>query len=290
MEMKRMDTNEIEKEELDKGIDKILQDVEKEGFENNGLSEDRVHSDKQAYSPDHTYVVDGESKRFDEVFSDQITSKEAEDRLRDLYSNSVDNENLKNQVAQYEESLGKLQALKDQDVGELLRVLDVSEDQVLEYALKIASHRELPPERQEEIRNQEKLRRENEALNSRISEMEEFSQNADKDRFVYSFEQELARPDVQQFAQRYNSLVGNEDAFKNEVIQYGAAKNSPTPQQAINAVIKKYSFIDKMSTPTQPPSGEEKPYIPNVSGNVAHSPVRKRFKSLDEIRNHANNL
>jgi hypothetical protein len=114
----------------------------------------------------------------------------------------------------------------------------------------------------------------------------------------------MSKPEVAAVAEAFDQRLGKQGAFREEVIKRGVLAHTTTgqditPEQAISEVMGIYAaFVQpsqagQMSPQMTPgaPQGTSKqtPVIPNV-GAKNSSPTRKSPKSLDELRQLADQM
>jgi hypothetical protein len=119
--------------------------------------------------------------------------------------------------------------------------------------------------------------------------------------------QTLNRPDVSAVAQAFDSRVGRQGAFRDEVVKRGVLhwnmyQKDISPEEAVNEVLTLVGGMANSASdpqaaqqglPSAAPGGfaqqKATPTIPNV-GAKNSSPARRAPKSLDEIRKLADQL
>ena len=194
---------------------------------------------------------------------------------------------------------------------ELFRQINISDDDVLQVASKILQYKELTPEQKSAYDNSMHSAQRMHQLELQTQQLQEQVNNSTVSSHENQLNQVLERPDVKQAMSAYDSRLGNSGAFKNEVINRAAmvemqsqGKQILTPEEAVNQVLKVIGHVTesqsqqagsegevaKSSAPqTQVAAPTPKPTIPNVQGG-SKSPAKKVFKSIAELRKHADSL
>lgn len=266
-----------------------------------------------AYQADYSYQVKGARKEFDEVFRPLITSKDIEDRLRDLYTarDGLDEIKLsRDQVqAQFEELQGKWNTadknlrrfwqLKDYDLGAFFQQAQISEDQLLDYVRRKfdPEYRDNPlASESDKFRTESLTRRfQEEDLQEKLSSYERDMEELRKRNHEMELRFEMSRPEVQEFSQRFTQVYP-EQTLEGLVSGYqqmmkATYQKSVTPSEALQAVMASYKPFFQMTPPqpqvAAPAQPKAPPPPPNLGTPSETSPIKKaKFESLDELRNY----
>lgn len=271
------------------------------------------------WQPNFSYKVEDDELEFDENIREFITDKEKEDFVRDLYTKAggldkykTKYESLNEKVAEYQKTEQQYQE-QQQVVGSLLEMvekkdyrnffkqMDISEEDVLKYALDIVKYQEMSPDQRQMVDQQRMVQEQNQLLERQNQQYTQQLQEQAVQARTIQLENELTRTDVSQFLSSFDSAFGKPGAFKEEVIRQGqlAWHNEGVDlpaDQAVKRVMDMYgSLVNKPAqTMQQPPqqtvvNTQQAPVIPNVQASGA-SPAKQQIRSLDDIRKRAQAL
>jgi hypothetical protein len=281
-----------------------------------------------AYTPDFKFryrTIDKEGERqaeteIPELYRGLIKDADTEKQVKELFQKAhgldflkqdrdvmrTERDEFKTQFNQVMADVAELgDHYKRDDLDAFFQKLKVPPEKVLQWAVNKAKLMQMTPEQQQAHegriqaeRNAYYTRRQNEMMSS-----EQQSERASQRELV--LDMGLRQPDVRQIADQYDAQAQQPGAFRQLVIERGilAWHNRQvdlTPDQALAEAMQ---IAGKLSvkpglpgTTSVQPGGAapavapaKKPVIPNVGGSPA-TPVRKSFKSLDEIREHAKKI
>ena len=192
--------------------------------------------------------------------------------------------------------------LKKNDLDSFFKALNITEEQVLQYALDRVNYRELPIEQrmQRDMQTQERQRLYQ--LEQQNQQLEQRWATESVQARTFQLDSTLARQDIKSVAEAFDAKVGKPGAFKAEVIKRGQYANYTTGadisvDQAVSEVMGLYAPLVQTATPAAPAQAataqagatQALPVIPNVSGRGT-SPVRKAVKSIADIEQRAREL
>lgn len=270
-----------------------------------------------AYTPNHKFKVLNEEKEFDDFVKEAIRDEESEKKIRELYekSHGLDHvkaareraeEKLQTQTQEleyYRGNVGKLQHFLGQgDLESFFEGCQIPEEQILRYALKRIELRENPAlmAASEEARRARLQNFDSQGQLTRYQQQER--QTAIQNR-GNELDIALARPEVSQMANAFDTRLGRAGAFKQEVINRGVFYHKAhgvdkSVEEIVKEVVSLFGGTPASALPgngqnapgqAQPraTSGSaaqaKKPTIPHVSGTGA-SPARHVPKSIKELR------
>lgn len=273
----------------------------------------------QAYAPNFKFKVYDEEKEFDEFVRPVITNKEAEEKLRDLYTRAHGLDGLKTKHeklrAEFEtlqpiktkygnlaESLGALSYYvgKD-DFDSFFQTLRIPENKIYQWVQRKIQEQEMSPEqkadlqaRREEQQRLYVLEKQNQEAMARLESFES-QQNR------LQLESVLAKPEISTVAQAFDTKVGRQGAFMEEVIKRGVTLYHMTGQdlppeqvvqdlmQTIGKVIEPMAASPQATQMTSNMGQAKPPVIPNIQAKSV-SPVKKAPRSIEDIRKLASTM
>lgn len=257
------------------------------------------------YTPNLTYRVHDEEKKFDDFLAQVIKDKETEEKVRVLYEKAGGLDFVKPKFEETRKQLSELQGdheglrtavqdlmtLKENDIGQFFKEWGLSDDTIAKYILEKANRQNLPPEQRQVYDNYEAKNRETRLLEKRLAAIEAQSQNFAVQARTQELESVLQKPDVSTFAQNYDAIKGP-GAFKAVVVQMGELEwhRNRRDISAMEATKAAMSWLGNAYVSRQgeqggvvPAAEKELPVIPRV-GSKNVSAVGKQVKSLDDLR------
>ena len=275
----------------------------------------------QEWEPNYSYSVRDDQFEFDEWARPFIKDAETEENMRQLYTKAGGLDRVKQSLEKTSTELTTAQqeALRHKEEAELARkgydnmanlakedfaafagLVGLDDKTILNYANQRLDYREKPEwERQQidrdvELRTKsyesqvqtEMLRKENERL-MRVQHEEKFSQA-------------LNQPEIKAFAEKFDGRLGK-GSFEQHVKEYGSNefrtnKRYVEPMISAQQVYAKWrplfeDALDKVNKEETKTSATTIPKAPtNLGEGRAGSVVRKRIKSIDDLRKISNEL
>lgn len=271
------------------------------------------------YEPNYKFKVKNDEFEFDERIRSGITSKEAEDHLRDIYTRSHGLDSVKARAEEYEKNykdteskygqlhsqyeqvqngITRLNELREKDFATFQKAWQIPDQKVLERAAEIMGAINDPNaynalQKRDEDRVQmllfeQQRKQESQASNQMQRQLHEMK-----------LQHVMSSPDIQQFSKDFDRKMG-EGSFQKEINNLGqlewAQGRYLEPQAAVAQVHQRFkNFItaeQQAVQQTQQRSNgdiEVKP-IPNMGSGRTGAPVKKKFKTLDDLRNYAKTL
>lgn len=207
------------------------------------------------YEPDYTYKVKDDVLEFDEPLRSAITSKATEDLLRDLYTRAAGLDSYKSKLEEKESYIGELEPqvgqlvngfknikeLRDEgDYMRLFKILNMSDEKVLEAAEKILDMREMPEEQRQVIERERELADKVELLETKLSSHELAAQEETLRQEQTALQNELASEGYSSGVELLKE-VGID--FQNEVVQLGKqmwaqANHDPNKYPVLSDVVR----------------------------------------------------
>ena len=261
-----------------------------------------------AFNPNWKFKVLDKEHEVDEWVRPVVKDAESEKKIKELYEKAYglepvkasrdkiqkEHEELKtNYTSLYQDVSEAMQFKQQGDLGSFFQKVGLSDDQLAKYMLDKINRQSLPPEQQQVYNELEAKKRAEYYQAKQLEETEgRYRQIASQAR-EWEVDQWLARPEVNQIVERYDSANGK-GAFKEYVAEFGVMHHStygedPTVEAAVSSVMKRlgnaYAGQQAAPAPMQQSQNQEKPLpvIPNVSGKNV-SPTRKSVRSVDDLR------
>jgi len=181
--------------ELANGTHEPAESEQVETMEDRAQPEVEASEELVEYTPDFTYKVKDEVLEFDEALRAAVTTKEAEDRLRDLYTRAAGLDGYKTKNSELQSQLDELspqlhrmvdgfkniKSLRDdKDWDRLVQIIGWDKEDLLDYAESILEFQELPEEQRKVIESERKLRDRVEHLESQVGSF----QDVDHERII----------------------------------------------------------------------------------------------------------
>lgn len=254
-------------------------------------------SETPEYTPNFSYKVKDEEFNFDERIQGAVKSVEDEEYFRDLYTKSAGLDSYKEKYADVE---GQMEALvsgyrnmeqlqQNKDVAGVTKLFRFSDDDVLDYAEKILSHRELPEEQRVQLEKQQSMEQELHQLRQQQTSTQENIQTQAVQRDLNELNG-LITSEYKDVAKSMKD-AGYDMAWEVGVrghAQYKRDGVEPTIKSVVNDVANAFGHLNK---PQQVPAQEAQtgqqtvrqvPVLPNLHGNT-NSPIQAKVKSLADL-------
>lgn len=269
---------------------------------------------KFRYRDEHENKVDGE---IDE-WARNLINKDNEEKIKQIWAKAHGLDFVKNrfnktrdefktyrtQVEPLLQTWNDLTGLYNKgDMDGFFKGLQIPDQKVFQYVLDKLNYHELPPEQKALRDQQSQMLRQNMDLEKQNQlYAQQFEQMQVQQRET-ALNQALTKADVSAVAQAFDSRVGKEGAFREEVVKRGILhwnlhQQDISPEQAIQEVLSLLGGMQQTSQ--QPPQAGQMaqaapaqqktpPTIPNV-GSKNSSPTKRAPKSLEEMRKLAEQL
>ena len=263
------------------------------------------------YDPNFKYKVRDKELEFDEFLRGSITSKEQEEKLRQLYTRSV---GLDEVLASRQEISGKLEGLNAQlqkvaqfvdrdDFDSAFKRLGIDETKVMQWMAKKLQFEDLPED-------QKRLYNEKRAADLALFEREERDQLRDQQLMGIlaqnrSMELDfvLAKDGVSDVAKAFDERIGQPGAFRKEVENFGlftfqTKGKDISAEEAAVEVANRYKALLGLSgaassagsaaSATEKPVITTKPNHPTIPAvGKAGSPGKRPVQTMAELRKRA---
>lgn len=280
------------------------------------------------YQPNFKYKVQDTEAEFDEALRPLIKQKEIEEKIRELYTKAggldaikPKHEKLKQDFEQtmqkyteistnysnLDKSLRLLSKYVEKgDFDSFFSSLKIPDKAIFGWVNQKLKEMELSPEERTRLAQQRQEMTRALTVEEQNAELQQELQQIRTETFRTQMSVALARPDVQNVMQAWDSRVGRPGAFLAEVQKVGYYHHLQTgqdlpPEQAVAEVVGTLGKVIGTGAPqaatgmtTTPPAGATaagapKPVLPNVASSGS-SPVRRAPKSLDDLRKIADSL
>lgn len=275
----------------------------------------------QEYVPNLKFKVYDEEKEFDEFLKPYV-NKDNEEQFRDILTKAYGLDGVKSKLEKTRDDLShkeqaysglengvkQLQSLLDnKKYGDVFRALKIDDEDLFDYASERLNYRDLPPEEKSKIDLERQVELENQRLKQQNEELYARQEEEKFNRHEREVSLAMQSPNVQQHATAFDKKFG-EGSFRDEIQQVGLYHYKKTgkdisPAEAAERVINKYGFTGGgESAGTQRPADTRnvdpskittKVNTKNTITNHAasgSSAVKKEFTSLQQLRDHANDL
>lgn len=283
---------------------------------------------EEIYEPNFKFKVHNEEHEFDERVRGAVTSKEAEEHLRDIYTKAYgldhvkksqeEKENklqqtsseftaLQTQFGRVQNNLQRLNSLKTEDFGTFQKAWEIPDAAVLQRASEILSTHGDPhaQARADKIFSDRLMMLQNE---DRLQIESQTSQSMQRQLHEMKMTQAMGRPEIQHFAAEYDRRLGQPGAFTEEVNRLGAiefhAGRYLDPQVAVaQAHQRLQKLIGPLAPaaapasvqPSQRPSADDpvpvkRAALPNMGSGRSGTSVSRKPKSIAELRKLVNSI
>lgn len=264
--------------------------------------EDDLIVESEEYTPDFNYKVKDEEKQFDERFHDLVKSKEDEDWIRDLHTRADGMGHIKEtlgttqgELEEYRQGFNnlyggfeKIKLQRDSgDLRPLMKTLGVTDDQLLEYAIKLAEEENLPDEQREAVRV-------NRESNDRISQLEKQISGYQSESSAALEQREMAELDSLVANPEYSPVFevlknGGRDVVsalkQHGNAMYRTTEQYPSVSQVVDSFVKENSFLLNLA-PRQEQAGMQtlnrQPTLPKVRASGS-APVEQGINSIEDL-------
>jgi hypothetical protein len=275
-----------------------------------------VTSDQQSAQPEWkpNFKVKAYDKEYDipENYRSFI-NKENEEEFRKLFSKAFAVEEMTEKNRKYLEkydtlnkdhttlnkAINRLETfLNNGDYDSFFSTLKVKEEALMKWMHDKLSLKSLPPEQQElytkKSEYQKQLYDHAEQLEYYKSQFEEMKSAQEQTKIqngLQELDAAISKPEVEAIAKSFDARLGQEGAFRDEVLQRAAFLEQRTGKtlsidEAIQNVLKVISVAPQTSavaTITSPPQAEKKPTLPTLAGKTT-SPAAQKITSVEDLK------
>lgn len=268
------------------------------------------------WTPNYKFKVLDEEKEIDE-WARPFINKDTESKFRELYEKSYGLDHIKpklneerqarqqveDQYKSFAQRVSEIVSLRDQDLDLFFDKVNLSEDQVLKWAVQKAIEREslkdLPDPVKKVYNEYGTLKRDNDGLKRQLHEIAESFGASSVQAKSLELQQEISSPEVVAIATQVDARLGKEGAFRDLVIRHGKSEfdltgRDLTAKQAVSEVLKILGMSQGAGTaPTPNDSATQqkakvitsaKPTVLPNTGSGSGSATAVKYKSLADLR------
>jgi len=264
------------------------------------------------YSPNYEYKVYDKAEQMPDWARPYVTSKEAEENLRTLFSKSGAFDPLKekheglrakyeeenSKVSKIYETLDQLQYFIDNDdLDSFFEKVKIPEDKLIQHIKRRLQLDEMPKDqRQLYDQNRDYVKRTWEQERD-LANYQAQNQALLRNQHEFEYSKTLSLPEVSSFQQKFDEKLGA-GAFRKHADSYGDIMYHQTsrniaPLEAVRYVMDQYKGlftepVSQQETVSQVPAMKRPGgHIPNIGKGASQaSPTTKRFNSIEDLREH----
>lgn len=264
-----------------------------------------------AYSPNYSYTVMDQQLEIPEQFRPIIKDADTEKLVREIFEKA---EGLNYVKPKYETLKGEYEALKNQfdpvhkdltllgqllqnkDLGAFFGAFQLTDEDVIKYAIDRMEYFQLPPEKRQAMDAQRQQGLEYYRLKQENEQFKQMQSQAELSSTYNELKSTLSSPHISPLVESFNARAGQPDAFEKAVISHAQAhfamyKQDLSVPQAVESFVRTFGLAGQASQlPTQNAGAqvganpvERKATLPK-SGSGSMSPVKEKVKSLADLR------
>lgn len=267
----------------------------------------------EAYVPNFKFKVANEEKEFDDRLKSLIKTKEDEDYVRDLATKAhgieitkskaesyrMENESLKEKYSSLSKDAATVMSyVEKKDLNSLVNLFDFSKKDVLNLAKQYLDYENLPPEQKKEYDRFRELENSNQHLQKQYEDVVTHQKQMLVKQRQAEINTALTDRNVADIVSKFDQING-QGSFQNEVIlrgqHYWATQGIDKPaHELVTEIVNKYGLTHLTSrtinagspqTQTVQQTGKAAlPVLPNTSNSGTSAPVKRKPKSLIELR------
>lgn len=301
--------SEIENAEVGTGEEKVV------GTENAGGStseSDEGNVDAAGttpppeYVPNYKFKVHDSEYEFDKDFQPFINNIDLEKKMREVYEKAYgldvvkpkyekvknDYQTLNKNWETVSTDLQKLgMFLHNKDYGNFFKTFNLTDQDVMAYALDRLQFYDLPPEKRDQIQKQQKNNEDLIRLTQENARLKDFQQQQELGQLQQQLENVLYSADVNPILSQFDARAGKAGAFREAVIHHANIVFSSTgkdmsPQEAVHSYIQFMGAYGQQPQQVSTNPAAPKPRaatLPQMQGSNA-SHVKTKIKSLEDLK------
>lgn len=193
--------------------------------------EDTQEAAPPPYQPNFKYKVKDQELEFDEFVRGAIKDKEAEEKLRQLYTAASGVDEMRaardadrQTLTQVQSTIGKIaKAVEKGDIESALSHVGIPVEAVFQMVAEKIKYENLPKEQKEMYDREREARRARESLEERTSLVDERLQRAEAHARGLELDVALKSDGIREIADSYDARIGKAGAFREKVALYGAS-------------------------------------------------------------------
>jgi murein DD-endopeptidase MepM/ murein hydrolase activator NlpD len=267
--------------------------------------------DAPAWTPDYKFKVMDEEKEVDELLRPAITDQEKQAKIKELYEKAYGLDHVKAKREQLEKEYNDYKGqtapvldnlkqvgayLKNKDFGSFFNTFKLTDEDILQYAIKRLEYLEADPAKRQliEAQEQEKTRLAQTSLEN--EQLREWKKQQETNAFVNEFQATLSKPDYSSISQQFDARAGTQGAFRNAVIMHGqtlsrqAGRTIPV-EEVVQNLVQTYGLSQMASQPSpaqtaatgSSDSSQRKDTLPKIK-STGSSPVASKVKSISDLK------
>lgn len=280
------------------------------------------------YKPNFKYKAALQEKEVDEFWRPLIKDAESEKRVIEALQRldgfdsvkssreklNQEYQSLFNDFSEQNKLVQRVEkSLQSNDLSSAFRQLGVTNEQVFKWTQEQLQRMEMPPEQRKAYEEAEQLRAQQMDVQEQMSQYQRMYEDQAVQARTVHLDLVLSRQDVAKAAESWDSLMGEQGAFRNLVIQeaqnqWFQSQRDLSAEQAVQLVMQKFgkvmsgqasmmqsqpqagvAQIQQPMTQPAPQAQQQKPVIPNINGKGT-APIKKVPKSLDDLKKMAKEL
>jgi hypothetical protein len=305
------------REEVDPMFEEEGQGQEEVGNEETIQDPSDENGGEGEWAPDYSYKVMDDTLEFDEWIRPVIDNSDREKEIRELYTRAkgidVVKEHLektKSQVKELESESSRyreeaeyakqgiegLKHLAKTDFASFAHLVGIDDKEVLGYANNRLDYQEKPEHERKRLDQDIQLRTQSYQRNYETEQLKRENERLIRSQHEASMNQALATPEIAGFAERFDKRMG-EGSFKKHVQEYGSRefrmnKNYVQPLVAAQKIYADFKplFEDKLDEVNQKKNSPKQKSPTNLGQGRAGTVVKKRLKSLSDLRKLGNEI
>jgi len=276
-----------------------------------GVESPEPASEEPEYQPNYSFKVKDDEHEFDEWVRPSITSKEHEDKLRDLYTKAYGLDSVKSRADDFERKysdvngkygslnqqweqmsngLQKINDMKEKDFGTFRKVWQIPDHKILEAASEIMQYMQNPELKAQYDANQERSIQMLQQEQS-LSQYTQQTQQMQRQMHDMKMMQAYSDPEVSRFEKEFDKRMGA-GAFKKEVNDYGSLQfhngQYLEPSAVVGSTYQRMKSLlgEVQAQQAEVPQVPQRPSasLPNLGSGKTGSAVKKRLQSTDDLR------
>ena len=276
-----------------------------------GVESPEPMSEEPEYQPNYSFKVKDDEHEFDEWVRPSITSKEHEDKLRDLYTKAYGLDSVKSRADDFERKysdvngkygslnqqweqmsngLHKINDMKEKDFGTFRKVWQIPDHKILEAASEIMQYMQNPELKAQYDANQERSIQMLQQEQS-LSQYTQQTQQMQRQMHDMKMMQAYSDPEVSRFEKEFDKRMGA-GAFKKEVNDYGSLQfhngQYLEPSAVVGSTYQRMKSLlgEVQAQQTEVPQVPQRASasLPNLGSGKTGSAVKKRLQSTDDLR------
>lgn len=305
-------------EDLPDEIKDIEKGVEAEGSDEEILTREKPNAQDletpqgneanlaEEYRPNFKYNVLDDEKEMPEEYRRYISSKDDEDRLRDLFTKADSVDYWKQKVSKSDDArlsmeqqynsvssaLESIKKLAKNDFTTLSQLLEIPEDALIDHTRRLLDLEEMPEHDRRRYEEDQQIRAQNFIAQQQLQYYQQQQQQQVISQHQQRLNEAFTRPEISAFQREFDSRMG-EGSFKQHCMDYGNTMYQQTrtnidPMRCVDDTYNKFKNLIPITTSdsvtvTSQNHPQEKP-IPRVGDRMNVAPTKRRARSIEDIK------